>query len=292
MIHINARGPLLHPEIWQRKRITHRSRVGCRWADPVRARQGNGPHDYPPPPPGEPPLPDCQPVSRDIANRLLQALPAAVLDALLPRMEMVELARGQVLAELGAPVEHVYFVNRGLVSLLRTMRDGRSADVATVGIEGMADPCILLGLDHSILDAIVHVPGEAYRLPRRQLLTLLEQHPDAKAVLERYMQWLVEQMAQTAACNRLHGLEQRCARWLLTAHDSARGDRFVLTQDFLALMLGARRSSVAEITAAFRDAGHINYRAGQMHILHRESLRRAACECYMSIRRQLAAILP
>ncbi len=174
---------------------------------------------------------DASPLSRDIANRLLLAFPADLREPLLARMEPVELARGQVLAEVGLPVEHVFFVNRGLISLIRTMDDGRSADVATVGIEGMADPCTLLGLEHAILDVVVHVPGEAFRLPRRRLLAMMEQSLPVKELLERYMQWLVDQMAQTAACNRLHGLEQRCARWLLMAQDNARADRVPLTQD-------------------------------------------------------------
>lgn len=243
------------------------------------------------PPDGMFPL-EPPPATLDIANRLLLAMEPTVRDILLLRMEMVDLARGQVLAEVGAPVEYVYFVNRGLISLLRVMHDGRSVDVATVGIEGMADPCTLLGLDHSILDVVVHVPGEAYRLPRRHLLAMLDLHPEVKDLLERYMQWLVGQMAQTAACNRLHSLEQRCARWLLTAHDNAGADLFPLTQDYLALMLGAQRSSVAEVTGSFRDAGHIDYRAGQMHIAQRAGLERAACECYEAIREGLTAIQP
>lgn len=234
--------------------------------------------------------PDVPPASLDIANRLLLSLPCDVQHEFLWRMEMVELTRGEVLAQVGAPVEDVYFINRGLVSLLRTMDDGRSVDVAAVGIEGVADPCTLLGLDHAILDAVVHVPGEAYRLSRSSLLAMMDRHPAAKMLLEHYMQRLVDQMAQTAACNRLHGLDQRCARWLLTAHDSARADRFMLTQEFLALMLGAQRSSVAEVTMAFRKAGHIDYRAGHMHIVNRNGLKHAACECYDAIHGQLTAI--
>lgn len=236
--------------------------------------------------------PDIPPVSLDIANGLLLALPPEAAAEILPRMELVELQRGTALGEVGQTVEHVYFVNRGLVSLMQSMRDGRAVDVATVGIEGLADPCTLLGLDHAILDVIVHVPGEAYRLSRPHLLAMMARHPGAKALLEHYMQWLVGQMAQNAACNRLHNLEQRCARWLLTAHDSARADQFALTQDYLALMLGAQRSSVAEVTSALRDAGHIDYHAGRMHVVHRAGLKRAACECYATVRGQLAAILP
>ena len=243
-------------------------------------------------PPSRPCLDADQPVSLDIANRLLLALPPEVLAAIMPQLDLVELQRGQLLAEVGHTVRHVFFVNRGLVSLMQPLRDGRSADVATVGMEGLADPCTLLGLDHAILDVVVHVPGEAYRLSRPHLMALIAQHPAAKALLEHYMQWLMGQMAQTAACNRLHGLGQRCARWLLTAHDNARGDDFLLTQDFLALMLGAQRSSVAAVTATFRDSGLLDYRAGHMHIKSRAGLRHAACECYGAIRTQLAAILP
>lgn len=241
-------------------------------------------------PPDDDFQPEPQAASRDIANRLLLAMPATTLAALLPRMELMELARGQVVAHAGAPVEHVYFINRGLVSLMRTMKDGRAAEVATVGMEGLADPCALLGLDHAIMDIIVHVPGTAWRVPRRHLIKLLEHDAKARDLLERYIQWLVDQMAQTSACNRLHSLEQRCARWLLTAHDNACADAFPLTQDYLAVMLGAQRSSVAEITAAFRDAGYIDYRNGQMHILDRAGLRTAACECYGMSSEQSAVI--
>jgi CRP-like cAMP-binding protein len=239
-------------------------------------------------PPDRRGVPEAPAEPRDVANRLLRAMPAAVLADLQPRMELVELSRGQVIAQVGAAVEHLYFINRGLVSLMRMMNDGRSVEMATVGIEGMADPCTLLGLDHAIMDVVVHVPGEAWRVTRRHLLAMLETNAATRGLLEHYVQWLLDQMAQTSACNRLHGLEQRCARWLLTAHDNARADEFPLTQDYLAVMLGAQRSSVAEITAAFRDSGYIAYRAGSMHILNRRGLRRVACECYATVSDRLA----
>ena len=212
------------------------------------------------------------PASRNIANRILLALPPRTLDELLPSLNWVELARGQIICRAGTPVEHVYFVNRGLTSLIRAMRDGRTAEVGAIGIEGIAGLSALFGFDRAILDTIVQIPGEAFRIRETSLRDAMSRSKPVQMLLQHYLQWAISQIAQTAACNRLHSLEERCCRWLLIAHDSARSDTFSLRHEFFALMLGVQRSSVSLTAGILRKAGFIDYHAGRMTIVDRAGL--------------------
>ena len=223
----------------------------------------------------------------NIANLLLSSLPEATLERLQAQLFPIDMARGQVLAHVDGPIKHMYFVNCGLVSLVKTMRDGRTVEIETVGIEGVTDPNALFGVDSALLESVVQIPGSAYRISRDALQAEIAGDPALRGLLQRYMRFAIGQIAQTAACNRLHSLEERCCRWLLIAHDSALADRFPLTHEFLAMMLGVHRSGVSIAANFLKKAGLIDYTHGYITIIDRSGLEEAACECYDVVHAEL-----
>jgi CRP-like cAMP-binding protein len=227
-----------------------------------------------------------------IANRLLLALPRTTLARLRPALHVAVLPRGQPMDRANGPIEHLYFVNRGFVSVIKTMRDGRSVEVGGVGIEGMTDPNSLFGINSAVLDTIVQIPGNAFRIQRELLKREMEADPALRQVIQNYASFAFGQLAQSAACNRLHSLEERCCRWLLIGHDSALSESFPLTHEFLAMMLGVQRAGVSIAARSLKQAGLIGYRRGQVTILDRSGLEDAACECYGSLRIMLEQLLP
>lgn len=227
-----------------------------------------------------------------IHNRLLLALPRATLVQMRPALHAVETLRGQAIDHVDGPVEHLYFVNRGFISVIKTMRDGRSVEVGGVGLEGLTDPNSLFGIEGAVLDTVVQIPGEAFRIRRELLTQLIGQSPALRRLIQNYARFAFSQLAQTAACNRLHSLEQRCCRWLLVAHDSALSDRFPLTHEFLAMMLGGPRASVTIAASLLRSARLIDYSRGEVAILDRAGLEHASCECYATLRDELDVMLP
>lgn len=229
---------------------------------------------------------------RDIANRILLSLPQSTLDRLMPAMSLVKMTRGQVIDHLDQPIANLYFVNQGIVSLVKTMHDGRSVEVEAVGIEGVTGPNVLFGIGSAVAESIVQVPGTALRIRGDALNEVFESDDALHEIMERYAHLALFRIIQNAACNRLHTLEERCCRWLLIAHDSALSDTFPLTHEFLATMLGAQRAGVS-ITAGFlQKAGYIRYARGRVTVIDRGGLENAACECYSTVRRQLDELLP
>ncbi|HLY65138.1 MAG TPA: Crp/Fnr family transcriptional regulator [Chloroflexota bacterium] len=182
----------------------------------------------------------------------------------------------------GEPFRHVWFPLSGVVSLVVLMKDGRGVDAATVGFEGMVGAPVVLGTELS--QVTVQIEGEALRVPAPEFCQLLQQDPALRDVLLRYIDVLLTQALRSTGCNRLHGVEERLARWLLTTHDWVWRDQFHLTQDFLALMLGVRRPSVTVAAGALQQKGMITYRRGDVAILDREALERTSCEDYEAIR--------
>ncbi|PZU64030.1 Crp/Fnr family transcriptional regulator [Sphingobium sp.] len=215
-----------------------------------------------------------------ITNRLLLALPSSTLSRLIPEMELIETQSGTVIDHVNGLIEHLYFVNRGIVSMVKVMRDGRSVEVGAVGIEGITDSNALFGVDVAITETMVQVPGSALKISRRFLSDQLEHDRDLRRMMERYWRFAFGQLAQTAACNRLHTLEERCCRWLLTSRDSALADTFPLTHEFLATMLGTTRSSVSLTAKVLHRAGYIDYVRGVVTIADRAGLEETSCECY------------
>jgi CRP-like cAMP-binding protein len=228
------------------------------------------------------------PASQAVANFILRALPPRMIDELSVHLNRVDLPRGQVIGRPDRPMERVYFVNRGLISLTRTMRDGRIAEIGAIGIEGLADLSAIFGFERADVEMIVQIPGEAFCIRRAVLREAMNRSEPLRKVLQNYRRWVISQIAQTAACNCLHSLKERYCRWLLIAHDSARSDTFTLTHELSASMLGAQRPSVSVITAGLRKAGVIDYHCGHVTIIDRSGLKRMSCECYEAVHAHLA----
>jgi CRP-like cAMP-binding protein len=173
-----------------------------------------------------------------------------------------------------------------VVSLLAPLAGGELLEVGVVGREGLVGLPVLLGEDSSTTEALVQAPGTAWRVPAAELRRALETGAALRALLLRYVLAFHVQVAQTAACNARHALEERFARWLLMAHDRAEGDAFPLTQEFAAMMLGVRRAGVSVAAAVLQKAGAIAYAHGRVAVLDRAGLEAASCECYGTVRRQ------
>jgi CRP-like cAMP-binding protein len=229
-------------------------------------------------------------------NRLLAALPSEDLERLRPQLTPVQLAVRDVLYEPNKPIAAVYFPTSGVTSIVATMDDGAAVEVATIGNEGMVGLPVFLGAESAPTTAFCQVAGTALRLDANGLRDLLGEegsHSTAlMRVLSRYTQALMNQIGQTAACNRHHPIEQRCARWLLMIHDRVGADTFPLTQQFLAQMLGVRRASVNQVARTLQAAGLVTYRRGVIRIVDRARLETAACACYEIIRAEFDRLFP
>lgn len=219
-----------------------------------------------------------------VTNRILQTLSRDSFDRLVNDLRHVDLAHGRVVARAGDTVTEVFFIDSGLVSLVQQMVDGRVVEVAAIGPEGVSAPFSLCGLDRVSIEQIVQVPVSAFAIPREAVVAELNRSEAARQLIQHYARYLIGQIAQVSACNRLHTLKQRICRWLLLAHDCARADRFYLTHEFLAEMLGVHRSALSAIAADLKAAGLIEYRHGHIRILDRKRLNSVSCECYLETR--------
>lgn len=224
-------------------------------------------------------------------NALLRRLPATAYDALGPHLEPVELATGQVLWPADRPIPAVYFPRTCVTSMLTPLADEQPVESATVGYEGMVGVPVVLGAETSHTQAIAQIPGTAARVDAAHFRAWLADADGASVLLLRYAQALLEQTAQSVACNRRHAMEERCARWLLATRDRVGGDTFPLKQEFLAAMLGVRRASVTVAAGALQHAGLLRYTRGRVTIVDAERLAEAACECNGVVRTQHARLL-
>ncbi len=222
----------------------------------------------------------------EIHNLILLGLPANELTAVIWKLEFVELPTHFVLHGAGDPVTHAYFINSGLASVLSVMTDGKSVEVGLAGKEGFIGLPLVVGLSTSPTQVIMQVAGSAYQMTSADFHDALAHSPILEKSLNRYAQSLGMQATHVAACNRLHEVEERLARWLLMSHDRLGGDVVPLTQEFLAHMLGTRRASVTVAAGILQKAGLITYNRGSVKIDDRSGLEDAACECYTSIKQQ------
>ena len=218
--------------------------------------------------------------ARPERNRLLAALPCTEYEALLPRLESVQVEHRQVLTVSGEPIEQIYFPRGAVLSIVVRMDDGVMVEGATIGDEGLIGLATFLGDGTATDDTICQVPGEAACLSTAAFRNALAQSGPLQEVLRRYALALMGQLTRTAGCNRVHPIEERCARWLLMTRDRVGADEFPLTHEFLAAMLGVRRPSVTVAAGILQQAGLIEYRRGQMRILDGERLEAASCEDY------------
>jgi CRP-like cAMP-binding protein len=224
-------------------------------------------------------------------NRLLAALPEDERQQLENALDIVSLGVKHSIAEPGKPFPHVYFPLSGVVSFVMELKDGDMVEIATVGNEGMVGIPVLLGAQESPTRVFFQVAGDAARMKADAFLQIMESLPALQSLLYRYAQVMMNQVAQTAACNHAHAIEQRMCRWLLMTHDRVGQDDFPLTQEFLAQMLGVRRPSVTVVAGMLQQAGLIRYSRGRMTIVDRERLEAASCECYGVVRRETERLL-
>jgi CRP-like cAMP-binding protein len=222
------------------------------------------------------------PPNRD--NAILMALPEEERARLAPMLERVDIASRQSIYLRGEPVSWVYFPTGALFSILSANVDGRVVEVGALGLEGFVGLPAVLEDDAPVFDTIGQVPGSALRMSADDLQSELRGGGPLRRLLLRFAQAQMVQAGQTAACNRLHEIDQRTARWLLHCADWTGGERFHLTQEFLAYMLGVRRPSVTTAAALMQRAGFITYHRGVIDIVDRSGLEGAACECYAIVR--------
>jgi len=219
------------------------------------------------------------------SNRLLELLPNGERLRLESSMQRMPIKPHDMLHSPGQPMEHVYFPLWGVVSLMTPLEDGSAVETAVVGNEGMVGVQAFLG-GGSIgnAQAMGQIPGEALRMNADHFRAEIEAGGKLRQILFSYSQALFTQISQGVACNGVHAIQERCARWLLEAHDRAGSDEFELTQEFLSDMLGVRRPSVTAAARTLQTAGVIRYRRGRITVVDRERLEEASCECYRVIK--------
>jgi CRP-like cAMP-binding protein len=217
------------------------------------------------------------------SNSVLRTLSPKENQRLLAHSEQVNLTYGDVLCEAGKPLRYIYFINSGLVSLLTTVGGHASVEVGLVGWEGVAGLPLFLGVGISPVRMLVQGSGTATRMKAASFRDELKRNPVLQRALNQYLYAFMAQVAQTAACNRHHLLVKRLARWLLLTHDRAESNVFHLTQEFLAHMIGVRRVGVSGAASLLQNKKLISYRRGNITILNRKGLERAACRCYRDV---------
>ena len=224
-------------------------------------------------------------------NQLLRALSAADYALLVPHLQRVTLKAGETVSDAGARTRYVFFPETAVLSLVIVMSDGTAVEAATVGNEGIVGLAAFLGSGAMTTQCLTQITGDAERLSVVTLRAALAKSLAFGALLRRYTQAFINQLAQSVACNRLHTIDQRCARWLLMSHDRVGGgDSFDLTQEFLAYMLGVRREGVSGASRGLQRQGIISYRRGHISVLDRPALERASCECYGDTRADYARL--
>ncbi len=225
-------------------------------------------------------------------NQLLAALPPAELSLLHPHLIRVRMVNGQSLHEPGERIDNVYFFEHGICSMVAVAQDrGIGVEVGVIGPEGMVGLTMLLDLEATSYNrAMVQMPGVAHRMPASTLRGCLDQAPVLRRRLMRRLDGFMALISQTTACNSRHSVTERCARWLLLAHDRNDGDELALTQEFLATMLAVRRSGVTIALGALRDAGLVRSGRGRVIICDRPGLEAAACECYGQVQAFVATV--
>ena len=221
---------------------------------------------------------------KPVSNKILLSTCDSEYSLLRPHLEYVSLPNHLVIHEAGAKLESVYFPNRGLISLVVVMRDGKTAEAGITGNEGFIGTPAAVGLARSTLRAVVQITGDGFRIQVGTLQNTLESAPHLQLMLGRYAAIRGMQVAQTAACNRLHDIEQRLARWLLMTQDRVDSPSLAITHDFLATMLGTDRPSVSVAAAGLQKKDLIKYTRGAVKIVNRKKLEDSACECYAVIR--------
>lgn len=225
-------------------------------------------------------------------NRLLASLKPEGLASLSKHLREVPIKQGELLEERGERVELVHFPQSGMISLIVEMPEDRAVEVGTVGSEGAIGITVGLGSRISCVSALVQVSGTSLCIPAQRFRTLASESQHVTALIVRYHEMQLGQIQQTAACNALHDVGSRLARWLLQTNDKTGDDTIPFTQEFLSKMLGVRRGTVSVVATRFEAAKLIHTSRGQIQILDREGLKKEACSCYEYIARYVDRLLP
>lgn len=235
---------------------------------------------------------DREPQKLQPRNRILAALPDETLDRMRPFLRLIHLETRQILYDVDAPIEWVYFPETAVASVVAPMSDGSAVETATIGHEGFVGLTVFLGAAQMTAQCFSQVPGTAYEMKADDFRRLLSDRDEVlQRVLHRYTQALLTQIAQASGCNRRHNVRQRCARWLLLTHDRVDSDVFPLTHRFLSQMLGVQRTTVTAAAKALEDVGCIAYKHGTVTVRDRAGLEAEACECYAVIRAEFDRLL-
>ncbi len=228
-----------------------------------------------------------------LKNQLLASLSSAEYERLLPHLKQVSLTVKEILCQAGDVMKYAYFPLGGMISMLSIQVDGVYVEVGVIGSEGMLGMPIFLGSGIAPNQAIVQVSDKAIsmRVKADVLKAEFKRAGPMQALLLRYTQAFFTQVSQSAACNRLHSIDQRLCRWLLVVHDRIESDHFRLTQEFISHMLGTRRAGVSETANILQSAGLIRYTHGKIHILNRKGLESRSCECYRIVKNMSARLM-
>ena len=225
-------------------------------------------------------------------NRLLLALPARNLRQLMPELEQIRCQREQVLMDADSSLDHVFFPDSGVISVVAVYADGSVIEMATIGREGCSGVQAILGAKRSSVRLLVQIPGSAAKMSRVAFTLAMQSMPAFRSVMDAYVQAFLEQVMVSVACNGAHSLKQRLARWLLMMRDRNDGDVLPITQNLLAEMLGVQRPTITNAAREFERAGLIERGRRQVTILDRRGLTEASCECYQLVRARLAFHVP
>jgi CRP-like cAMP-binding protein len=235
--------------------------------------------------------PTKQQLPNAATNRLLAALPKTDYRRMMSQMERVLLENKTLAYDVDKPIKFVYFPLTGVFSLVTIMEDGVGVEVATIGNEGMVGLPLFLGVDRTSGKAFTQVPGDFLRMTADAFRKEIRRPGPLTEMLQLYTQALMVQISQGMACNGVHSIRQRCARWLLMTQDRVAAETFPLPQEFLALMLGVRRAGVNKVATELKQAGLIQYSRGVIHILKRKELENISCECYHVVNREFDRLL-
>jgi CRP-like cAMP-binding protein len=225
-------------------------------------------------------------------NRLLLALPPADLRLLMPELERIRCERSQVLMDADGPLDHVFFPDTGVVSVVAVYADGSIIEGATIGREGCTSLQAIFGATSSSVRLLVQIPGGATRMPRAAFTRAMESMPSFHSLMYAYAQAFLEQVLVSVACNGAHSLKQRLARWLLMMLDRGDSDVLRISQNLLAEMLGVQRPSITNAARELERTGLIERGRRQVTILNRPGLVAASCECYLLVRARISFHLP
>jgi CRP-like cAMP-binding protein len=225
-------------------------------------------------------------------NRLLLALSSSDLGHLMPELEQVRCQRGQILMDADSPLDHVFFPESGVVSVVAVYADGAVIEMATIGREGCTAVQAILGAKSSSVRLLVQIPGDATRITRGAFTAAMDSMPEFRSLMYEYVQAFLEQVLVSVACNGAHSLRQRLARWLLMMRDRGDDDTLQITQSLLAEMLGVQRPTVSNVAREMEREGLIVRGHRQVTIVDRQGLTGAACECYQLVRARVASHLP